>query len=354
MKFQVIDECSSLPESLGLDGCITSAKTGFNTSLVFQLCVRAAIHHIQKENVRHDNITLGGRKSTIRRPLTTTSVTKRPSSVATTTSIKPARPTSLKINDSSPGQLVLRTISQKQKQLRLGVSSLVMGSNSNNVNNNGNNVASSSTSNANMSKTESKLYISRNTCCSPPNLFSPYSPHSSRTSMLLNSNSAAMVSCANGGAASRSTSSASGAIASSAGVITHAAQIQPNRLTSRQSSRPCSRATAIPVPPPTSPGCDNTYAVIGGGNGGISSPTSSLLSGPFSPTSSVMSGFPPLSEVSISSPFPGLLSDSRQSGHIHMEEGKESGGGTVGGHDRLGSDIESVSSHSQADSVSLR
>ena len=332
----MIDDCSSLPESLGLDGCLTSAKTGFNSSLVFQLCVRAALNHVQAEKEREDVLgRLYSGKTKIRRPL------------STVTSTRPTRPTSLKINDSGPGQLVLRTISQKQKQLRLGVSSLVMGTSSGNStssNNNSSTDASSSVS----GKTDSKQeYISRNTnCSSPPNLFSPYSPHSSRTSMLLNSS--AVATARSSSSASNNGMNRSVGCGRNTSHVAHSAQIQPNRLASRQSSRPCSRATAIPVPPPTSPGCDNhDYAVIGDANcHPVQSPTSSLLSGPFSPTSSVISGFPPPSEVSISSPFPSLFSYSRQSGHL--EDGK------AGGQDRLGSDIESVSSHSQADSVSLR
>ena len=277
--------------------------------------------------------------------------------------LRPTRPTSLKLNDSSAnasaGQnMVLRTISQKQKQLRLGVSSLIVGATGGGSGASGGGVGGG--------KTESKSYISRNTCCSP-SLFSPYSPHS-RTSMLLNSgrtSAAPPMHPPNGAALGSFSSHPSQHLPPH-----HAAQILPNRLTSRQ-SRPCSRATAVPVPvpPPTSPhGCDisdfnnvrggdssgpgsmdHNGAGIGGGMM-VQSPTSSLLSGPFSPTSSVMSGFPPpSSDISISSPFPGL-SDT-QSPQLDASFGRKTSPSN-----RLGSpsDLESVSSQSQADSVSLR
>ena len=146
----------------------------------------------------------------------------------------PTRPTSLKLMSDAPaaGQLILRTISQKQRQLRLGVSSLVVSS--------GSGSGSGVTGGKKTENNGSKMYISRNTCYSPSQ-FSPYSPHS-RTSMLLNNNSG------------RTSSGATAVANSSTGPSPHAAQIHPLRLTSRQSSRPCSRATAVPVPPPTSPG----------------------------------------------------------------------------------------------------
>ena len=202
------------------------------------------------------------------------------------------RPTSLKLEEISR-EPVLRSISDKQKQLRLGISSLLV------------------------NKTELQS-ISRNTSCPSPfsstlSPFSPYSPHSRNSQMALQPLRFVP---------ERSQSSQ--------------AQILPNRLSYRpgRSTRPGSRARA--VEPPTSPGCDNIPCY---------SPTSSLLSGPLSPTTSILSPFSvatsetsmtspfqPESETSLTSPLPTLV----ECPYLQV------------------SDRDSISSHSQTDSISVR
>ena len=241
-----------------MEGCLTSAKTGLNTRLIFEMCAAAA---------------LDCNKSTILKT-------------------KLRRPTSLKLEEVSR-EPVLRSISEKQKQLRLGISSLLV------------------------NKTELQN-ISRNTSCPSPfsstlSQFSPYSPHSRSSQLVLQPLRPVP---------ERPQSSQ--------------AQIQPNRLSCRpgRSTRPGSRARA--VEPPISPSCDNQPCY---------SPTSSLLSGPLSPTISILSPFSgPHSETSMTSPFQPASETSLTSPLPTLAESPY----------LQVSDRDSISSHSQTDSISVR
>lgn len=257
------------------------------------------------------------------------------------------RPTSLQLEDKTNHQITttstttssrlhhppfLRATSVRQKQLRLGVSSLVVTS-----------TPSTATTTDNNPKTDSG-HISRNATCASP--FAPYSP-------LARNTSASALCPALRPLPERPASSQS------------AAQVNPNRLSCRP-SRPPSRALARPVVPPTSPVCDNP-GLTGGSE--CLSPTSSLMSGPLSPTSSVLSPFQPISELetasSSASPFQSeeagqhhsALSPSpfQQQQHHHHHQAfsslPEAGGGAQV---IISSDQESISSRSQTDSISLR
>ena len=268
-SFQEVDESSSLADSLGLQGCITSAKTGFNVNHVFEMCTLAALDRTKINTVIK----------------------------------KLRRPTSLKLEDNGGkpggggGDPVLRTISQKQRQLRLGISSLIL------------------------KKTDAPN-ISRNTTCPSP--FSPYSPHARNSMLAVN---------------------ALRPVPEQRPQSAQSAQIQPNRLSCRP-SRPSSRAQPRPVPPPTSPSCDNPSACY--------SPTSSLMSGPLSPTSSVLSPFQP---ASLQSPFQPMSDSSiAPSPFPASSEGPSPFPAPSDGSSPLlpNSDRDSISSHSQTDSISVR
>ena len=229
---------------------------------------------------------------------------------------KPRRPTSLQLEDHPPAQPVLRSTSQRHKQLRLGVSSLVV------------------------NKTDAPN-ISRNASCPSP--FSPYSP------LTRNSTVYPLRPVLERPQSSQS------------------AQIKPSRLSGRP-SRPPSRAQARHVPPPTSPSCDN--------QGTCCSPTSSLLSGPLSPTSSVLSPFQTISEMEISSspfqsnsdnnsytspfqqnnssPFPSLTERASMQNYPFSSLPERECMQSSPFQQQIPSDQESISSRSQTDSISLR
>ena len=280
----------------GLEGCVTSAKTGLNAGLVFELCAAAADKG-------------AARRGSPLQPM--------PATTAATVIRKLRRPTSLRLNDDLTTTTTAATMSsssgishrpaataQRQKQLRLGVSSLII---------------SGSAAHHNQQQQQPHISRQQQQYAATTSPFAPYSPQARNNASLLALNTSVFRLHQPHRDSSSAQQQQWPPTPPERPLSSQSAQIRPSRLAGRPSRPPGVRARPRPVLPPTSPDCDSPVACC-------YSPTASLLSGPLSPTASLLS------------PFAGGAASSPSSSF----------------HPAVASDRESLSSHSQTDSISVR
>ncbi len=277
---------------------MTSAKTGLNAGLVFELCAAAA--------------DKGAARRSPLQPM--------PATTAATVIRKLRRPTSLRLNDDSTTTTTATMSSssyishrpaataQRQKQLRLGVSSLIISGSAAHHN-------QQQQQQPHISRQQQQQYAA---ATSP---FAPYSPQARNNASLLALNTSVFRLHQPHRDSSSAQQQWGPPTPPERPLSSQSAQIRPSRLAGRPSRPPGVRARPRPVLPPTSPDCDIPVACC-------YSPTASLLSGPLSPTASLLSPF-----------AGGAASSPTSSSSLHPA---------------VASDRESLSSHSQTDSISVR